>query len=201
MPYSGINDHDNQTVASLTIDSNLCVGSCNEAWRTAGLPGGDPHHKERIDRLFPGSDVAVHVLDVLASGEAREMVVLSFGAAKEKRYLCASFYPQPRGAKPFKVKRVLMQAWQTKASLLLDSATGAVLEVSPAAETMLGRSSAELTADGWRVETMTEEQFEAALEAAERNGSHYLGRFQHRTPDGRELELESILARVDGYKC
>lgn len=199
MAYSGTKDYDNQNAASLTIGSDLCVVGCNDAWRTARFPGAVEPLKQRIDKIFPGTDVAAHVLHVLASGEPREMVVVSIGTAKDRRYLCANFYPQPEGAKPPKVEQVLMQVRQTNATRFLDAEP--VRAARREMEMFFGRSSSEFTNDGWRVHSVTEEEFEAALEAAERKGSHHLGQFRQRTPEGRKMDLASILALVDGYKC
>jgi hypothetical protein len=203
MTYFSRKENTNQNIASITIGSDLKVNEYNEAWRVAGLPAASGSAKERIDKLFPQADAAAYVLDVLASGEPRENVVVPLGREEEGRYLCASFYPMPAGAKPGKVKKVLMRGWETKASFLLDGSTGAVLEARGSAQRYFEQGTpGASSAAGWRVwPQMTDEEFEQALAMAERKGTHYLGRFRHRGPDGRDVELESLLMRIDAPRC
>ena len=201
MNYFARKENTNESIASITIGCDLKVSEYSEAWRAAGLPAATGHAKERIDKLFPQADAAAYALDVLASGEPRENVIVQLGREEEGRYLCASFYPLPVGAKPGKVKKVLMRGWETKATFLLDGSTGAVLEAKGSAQRYFGDAVSGVS-DGWRVgPEMTDEEFERALAAAEKKGSHYLGRFWRRRGDGRDVELESFLMRIDAPRC
>jgi hypothetical protein len=199
----GHNDYANQTIALLTIGSDLVVEDCNHAWRAAGLPGLGEAVNQRIDKLFPGSEVGAYVLDVLSSGNAVENCVIGLGGKDHGRYLWANFHPLPAGVTPKKVKKVLMQAWETNTRLLLDRVTGKVLEAKGDAQPLLGGSASELHKDSpWRVmPDLTEAEFEQALAIAERKGTHYLGRFQQRRPDGSNVEMETLLMFVDGPEC
>jgi hypothetical protein len=212
-------DNANKSTASITIGSDLKMEEFSAGWRAAGLPVTSGGVEERIDRLFPQADAAAYALDVLASGEPRENVVLQLGPAQAGRYLCADFYPLPLGAKPGKVKKVLMQGWETKAAFVLDSVSGAVLEAGKPTATMFARDAVDLTCGAGtlpakstrRVEQgddaawcigpeMTEEEFEQALAAAERKGSQQPGRLSGRGDAEREA-VESILMRIDGPIC
>ena len=195
MNNSGHNDYANQTVASLTIGSDLKVAECNRAWRAAGLPGSTGPVNQRVDKLFPGSEVGAYVLDVLSSGKAVENCVIGLGGPNHGRYLWANFHPLPAGAGSQKVKKVLMQAWETNTRLLLDRVTGTVLEAKGEVQPPLGGNASELHKDSpWRVmPDLTEAEFEQALAAAERKGTHYVGRFQHRRPAGCAVEMETLL--------
>jgi hypothetical protein len=93
--------------ASLMIGSDLRAAESNAEWRRLQLPDGKSG--ERIDKLFPGTDVGGYVLDVLASGVSSENVVIRMRADSETRYLCASFYPLPSAAKPRKVRMTVVE--------------------------------------------------------------------------------------------
>ena len=162
------------TAAEMTIGSDLRIVGCNAEWRRLNLPGGKAGAHERIGKIFPDSDVAACVLDVLASGEPSEELLVRMDGG---RYLLSSFYPSPSAANP---KRVRMQAWAMRAQMLVDGYSGEILETF------------EEEASLPPVPT-----FRAALESAIAKGSHYLGKFNHRTPDGRDVVLESVLALVD----
>jgi len=181
---------DDQKTATLMIGANLRAAGSNAAWRRLNLPGGNAQTRERIAKLFPASDVAAHVLDVLASGAPSENVAVRLGGDGEDRFLCASFHPWPSAAKP---KRVRMEAWEMKAYFLLDGETGEILETNEAAKETFGGTSRLRGEPGLAEALQSGEARAAALTAAARNGSHYLGKFKHRRPNGREVELESLL--------
>jgi len=167
--------------ASLMIGSDLRAAESNAEWRRLQLPDGKSG--ERIDKLFPGTDVGGYVLDVLASGVSSENVVIRMRADSETRYLCASFYPLPSAAKPRKVRMTVVEM---KACLVLDAETGAVLEANQAAKAIFGDTP-----------SLPYASLRTPIAAAARNGSHYLGKFQHRRPDGSDVELESIFVAVE----
>jgi hypothetical protein len=186
-----------QETASLLIGSDLRTTGATAEWRRLNLPGENEQARERIDKLFPSSDVKGHVLDVLASGVPSENVAIRLGGDREERFLCASFYPFPSAAKP---KKVLMLAWEMKAHLLLDGETGEVLKANEAAHEILGHSLRS-PESSWFAEPLRSKEARAtALAGAARSGSHYLGRFKHRRPDGTEVELESLLVPVEEHQ-
>src|SRR5215469_209820 len=143
-------DNTNENTASLIVGSDLKVEEFSAGWRAAGLPVISGSTRKSVDKLFPQGDAAAYAREVLASAEARENVVLQLGAADAGRYLCANFYPLPLGAKPGRVKKVLMEGWETKAAMVLEGA-GAVIEAFQPAEAFR-QNSVDLASDaGWRV--------------------------------------------------
>ena len=174
--------------ASLVIGSDLRAAGANDIWRNLLLPGGKAQTRERVDKLFPASDVAACVLDVLASGIPAENVMVRMGSGPGERFLCAHFLPLPSAAKP---KKVLMQAWEMRACFVLDGETGQTLEATSAANAIFGdaASFAEVLPNP--------ETRAAALAGVARDGAKYLGKFRHRRPDGTEVELESALVLAD----
>jgi hypothetical protein len=190
-----MNSQVTQEIASLTIGSDLRAGSPNAAWRGLNLPGGNGQTRERIDRLFPESDVAGYVLDVLASGVPSENLAVRISGDGEERFLWASFHPYPSAAKP---KNVLMQVQEMSAHLLVDGKAGEVLEANAAAKEMFGQTPRS-PGSPWFAEPLQSQETRAVSFAqAAQCGSHYLGKFKHRRPDGSVVELESILVPVDG---
>lgn len=189
-----------QETPSVVIGPDLRCASPNAAWRRLNLPGGNS--RERVDKLFPASDVAGHVLDVLASGVPSENVAVRIGEDGAERFLCASFHPYPSAAKP---RKVLMRAWEMNAQLLLDGDTGEVLAANDAGKTVFSGTPrspespcfAGPFAGPFAEPLRSPEARTAALTEAARNGSHYLGKFKHRRPDGSEVELESLLVLVE----
>ncbi len=165
----------------LMVGSDLCAGESSAEWRRGNLPGANARRHERIDKLFPQTDVAGSVLDVLASGVAAENVLIRMRGEGSERFLCASFRPYPSSEKP---KSVLMEAWEMKPCLALDGETGEVLEG--------GEAEPEYAGDFAR-----ESSLAAGVSEALRAGSHYLGRFRRRRLDGREIELEAMLILDD----
>lgn len=184
-------DHTNESVPSLTIGCDLKVTDCNHAWRNANLPGATGAIRQRIDGLFPGSDVGGYVLKALLSGEPRENVVISLGGPDRGRYLWANFHPLPAGAGPRKVQKVLMQAWETNTRLLVDRVIAPVPEPSNSSQESRWRS----------MPSMTEQEFEKALAAAEKKDVQLAGLKTRRGSDGKERELETLLPYLDGSKC
>ena len=168
----------------LLIGSDLRATGSSTEWRRLNLPAGH----ERIDKLFPNSDVASCVLDVLASAAPLENVLVRQNQDGGKRYLIAEFRPLPSTGKP---KRVLMQVSELDAELLLDAETGEVVASNAAAREKLGNMP------GLLEPLRTAEARRAALAAVTNKGSHYLGRFPHRLPDGAVVELESLLVVVE----
>jgi hypothetical protein len=169
--------------ASLVIGSDLRAAGANDAWRRLNLPGGNAQTRERVDKLFPASEVAACVLDVLASGTPTENVLVRMGSGPGERYLCAQFLPLPSAAKP---KKVLMQTWEMKACFVLDGETGQTLEATPVDEVFGNTPQFD--------EVLRNPETRAtALAGVARDGAKYLGRFKHRRPDGTEVELESML--------
>jgi hypothetical protein len=169
--------HTSQEVPWVLIGADLRVDECSEGWQKLGLPAGAG---ERVDRILPGSDVALRVLDVLASGNAMENVAIRAGSGEGERFFTAGYYPSPSTGKP---RRVLLKAWPMEAQVMLDGATGQALSMNEAARAEFGRGGAAAS------------QTDLAL--ATQNGSHYLGKFTHRRPDGQQVELESILIALD----
>jgi hypothetical protein len=174
--------------ASLVIGSDLRAAGANALWRGLNLPGGNTQTRERVDKLFPESEVAASVLDVLASGTPAENVLVRMGSGHEGRFLCAHFSPLPSAAKP---KKVLMQAWEMKTCFVLDGETGLPLEATSAADAVFGNPPRfdELLSNP--------ETRAAALAGVARDGAKHLGRFKHRRPDGSEVELELALVLAD----
>jgi hypothetical protein len=170
--------------ASLVIGSDLRAAGANDVWRGLHLPGGNTQTRERVEKLFPASEVAASVLDVLASGTPAENILVRMGSGPAERFFCAQFLPLPSAEKPGKV---LMQAWEMQAYLVLDGETGRVLESDPDAVAAFGNPPrfAEILRNP--------ETRAAALAGVARDGSQYLGRIKHRRPDGTEVELESAL--------
>src|SRR5579872_5274165 len=121
--------------AQLVAGSDLRVSRVNEQWRQLNLPGGDSTKHERIDKLFPESDVAACVLDVLASGVALENVVVRFPDTAEERFYRMNFRPKSGAGKP---KRVVIEACEMHAWLMLDGRTGQVLQANQAAQEVFG---------------------------------------------------------------
>jgi len=154
------------STAELVIGSDLRVASANSEWKTGA--------RERVDKLFPSSDVAACALDVLASGIASENMLVRLDNG---RYVLVSLYPTPSADKP---KQVLMKAWEMAAQALIDADTGDILETFGSELTVPPASA-----------------FRAALSAAVTKGQQYLGRFQHRRMDGSEVQMESVLVLVD----
>jgi len=162
------------STAELIVGSDLRIASSNSAWRRLNLPGGKAGARERLDKLFPSSDIAACALDVLASGIASENVLVRLDNG---RYLLFSLYPSPSADKP---KQVLMKAWEMTAQAMIDAETGEILET-------FGTELTAPPASAWRV----------ALNAAVTKGQQYLGRFQHRRTDGSDVRMESFLVLVD----
>jgi hypothetical protein len=169
----------------MVVGSDLRTADTNAAWKQMNLPGTGA--RERVDKLFAGSDVAASVLDVLASGESLENVIIRLPGDVEIRFLRLNFHPLPNGKKPRKVK---IEAWEMSAQVVLDGETGKVLGANRAASEVFG------DADGAGQFVEGVNGMEAALTSAARNGSCYLGRFTYRRPDGREVVMESMLTVV-----
>lgn len=177
----------NEGTAALLVGADLRCRTANREWRRLTLPGGDCRAHERIDRLFPQSEVAACVLDVLASGKALENVVAGIGDSGCERFLRMNFYPLPEGQK---ARTVRIEACEMSAQLVLDGDTGEVLGAN--------RAAAEVFGDGAGADRFLRrvDSLEKALASAADTGSYYLGRFKYRRPDGREIEVESMLAVV-----
>lgn len=170
--------------AWLMVGPDLRASGSSAEWRRLNLPGGITQTRERIDDLFPSSDVRGYVLDVLASGVPAENIVLKMAGEGADRLLCACFHPFPAEGKP---KKVLIEAWKISAYLVLDGVSGEVLEATPEAKGLFGNTPC----------LPIQSPLLSGLQMAVRDGSHYLGQFQHQQPDGREVQLEAILALVE----
>jgi len=173
-------------VASLMVASDLRVAGSNHAWRLLNLPKGE-RANERIDKIFPGSEVASYVLDVLASGEPFEHVVARIGAAADERFFSLTFTPLPSKAKP---KKVLIEACEMTARLVLDRRTGRILDSNKSAREIFGD-----THEAARF-LRTVDGVKTALGGMTRTRSQYLGTFKHCRADGCVVEVESVLTRV-----
>ena len=170
--------------AWLMVDADLRACGSSAEWRRLQFPGGSTQTRERIDKLFPASDIAGHVLDVLSSGLQSDNVLVRLRGGDAERYLCACLRPSPSSAKP---KKVRIEASEMNAYLVLDGETGEILETNEVAKTVLGETTRLPGESSWL----------PSVRDAARTGSHYLGRFKHHRPDGREVELEAILALVE----
>jgi len=168
----------------LMVGADLRAREASAEWRRLRLPGGNTRTRDRIDTLFPQSDAAQYALDVLASGLTAENILIRMAGDGEDRILCANFHPYPSAGKP---KKVLIEAWKIQAYLVLDGRTGEILTANEAAQELFGEAP----------RLPGQAAVLSAVEGALRTGSQYLGRFPHRRPDGREVELEAILALVE----
>src|ERR1039457_530884 len=92
--------------ATLIIGANLRVSSDGAGWRALGLGGLGRFSGKRIDELFPSSDLRASVLDVLASGQPVEGILVPIEDGGKTRYLCANLSPLPADARRSEERRV-----------------------------------------------------------------------------------------------
>ena len=178
---------------TLMIGANLRVSSDGEGWRALGLGGLGRRSGKRIGELFPSSDLRASVLDVLASGQPVEGILVPIEDGGKTRYLCANLSPVPAGAQ--KPKKVLLRAHELDGWVLADAETGGIISVNERGaralgsnvETILGKSL-------WSSEVLTNPKRRDSIFAdLNRRGSMYLGRFVQRNSTGESLELEGAL--------
>ena len=180
--------------ATLIIGANLRVCSDGAGWRALGLRDRGRFNGKRIDELFPSSDLRASVLDVLASGQAVEGVLVPIEEGGKTRYLCATLSPLPADAP--KPKRVLLRAHELDGWVLADAETGEIIGSNERGaralwsdvETILGKSlwdSAPL---------MNPDERDSILAGLIRRGSVYLGRFSQSNSTGEAVELEGAMA-------
>ena len=94
---------------TLIIGANLRVSSDGEGWQALGLGGLGRRSGKRIDELFPSSDLRASILDVLASGQPVEGVLVPIADGGNTRYLCANLSPVPADAqKPSRIRQFLV---------------------------------------------------------------------------------------------
>ena len=185
--------------ATLIIGANLRVCSDGAGWRALGLRGLGPFNGKRIDELFPSSDLRASVLDVLASGQAVDGVLVPIEEGGKARYLCATLSPLPANAP--KPKRVLLRAHELDGWVLADAETGEIIGSNERGaralwsdvETILGKSlwgSEPLM----NPEVMNPDERDSILAGSIRRGSVYLGRFSQSNSTGEAVELEGAMA-------
>lgn len=183
----------NPAAATLIIGADLRVSSGGAGWRALGLRGLGRLSGKRIDELFPSSDLRASVLDVLASGQPVEGVLVPMEDGGKTRYLCANLSPVPADAR--KPSKVLLQAHELDGRVLADAETGEIISSNEGGaralgsdvETILGKSL-------WGSEVLTNpEERDSILAGLIRRGSMYLGHFSQRNSTGEAVELEGAL--------
>jgi hypothetical protein len=149
---------------------------------------------KRIDELFPSSDLRASVLDVLASGQRVEGVLVPIEEGGKTRYLCATLSPLPADAP--KPKKVLLRAHELDGWVLADAETGEIIGSNERGaralwsdvETILGKSL-------WGSEPlMNPDERDSILAGLIRCRSVYLGRFSQSNSTGKAVELEGAIA-------
>lgn len=176
----------------LTIGADLRVTSAGEGWSSLGLGKVGRLKGKRIDELFQSGDLHASVLDVLASGQAVQGVLIPLAEGETKRYLCANLSPLPAGAK--KPNKVLLHAHELDGWLLADAETGEIVGANEGGATAFGSNMETILGKSlWGSEALTNPQErESIFTALNRRGSMYLGRFRQRTQGG-DVELEGTL--------
>jgi PAS fold len=184
-------------VATLVIGSDLRVRSSNSAWRQLGLAGQAKATGKRIDEVFPASDIRASILDVLASGESLEGVVIPVGAVGSQRYLCATLQPlSENGAKP---REVAMQVGEFEGRIVVEGQGAEIVGMNEVAAKALGTSAAALRGKSvWALDSLGAERISGPYaQALEHRRPRYLGRFSFVSATGKRIELEGALVPVD----
>ena len=182
--------------AALIIGANLRVTSHGSGWRALGLRDWGWFSDTRIDELFPSSDLHASVLDVLASGQPVEGVLVPIEDGGKTRYLCANLSPLPPGAR--KPKKVLLRAHELDGWVLADAETGEIISANEAGAAALGSQVETIPGKSlWGSEVLANPaERDSIFAGLNRTGSKYLGRFWQRNAMGEALELEGSLVLV-----
>ena len=169
--------------ATLIIGANLRVSSDGEGWHALGLGGLGRRSGKRIDELFPSSDLRASVLDVLASGQPVEGVLVPIEDGGKTRYLCANLSP------------VLLRAHELDGWVLADAETGKIISANERGARALGSKVETISGKSlWSSEVLANpEERDSIFADLNRRGSTYLGRFGQRNSTGEALELEGAL--------
>lgn len=178
---------------TLIIGANLRVSSDGQGWRALGLGGLRRLRDKRIDELFPSSDLRASVLDVLASGQPVEGVLVPIEDGGKTRYLCANLSPLPADAR--KPKKVLLRAHELDGWVLADAETGEIISANQRGARALGSDVETISGKSlWSSEVLANAGGRDSIFAnLNRRGSMYLGRFGQRNSTGESLELEGTL--------
>ena len=179
--------------ATLIIGANLRVSSDGEGWQALGLGGLGRRSGKRIDELFPSSDLRASILDVLASGQPVEGVLVPIEDGGKTRYLCANLSPVPADAP--KPKKVLLRAHELDGWVLADAETGKIISANERGARALGSKVETIPGKSlWSSEVLANpEERDSIFADLNRRGSTYLGRFGQRNSTGEALELEGAL--------
>jgi hypothetical protein len=148
---------------------------------------------KRIDELFPSSDLRAAVLDVLASGQPVEGVLVPIEDGAKTRFLCANLSPEPAdGQKP---KKVLLRAHELDGWVLADAETGGIISANERGARALGSNMETILGKSlWSSEVLANpEERDSIFADLNRRGSMYLGRFGQGNSTGESLELEGAL--------
>jgi len=187
-------------LASMVIGSDLRVEKSSLGWRKLGFGGTSRLNGKRIDELFPAADIRAKVLDVLASGQGLENVLLPVAEGDGIRYLSASLAPlMADGRKP---RKILLRASELAGELLVDEDSGEILEINEAAAKVLGGGCEQwLGRSVWELGILTDaEERRDSLAALERRHALHLGRVWLSLARGQRVEFEGALVLVEG-KC
>jgi hypothetical protein len=181
------------TGATLIIGADLRVSSDGAGWRALGLRETGRLSGKRIDELFPAGDLRASVLDVLASGQPVEGVLVPMIDGGKTRYLCANLSPLPADAR--KPSKVLLRAHELDGWVLADAETGEIIRANEGGARALGSDVETIPGKTlWGSEALTNPEERASILAGlNRRGSVYLGHFSQRHSTGDAVELEGAL--------
>jgi hypothetical protein len=186
------------SAASMVIGSDLRVEKSSLGWRQLGLSTAGRLKGKRIDELFPAADIRAKMLDVLASGQPLENVLLAVAETHGTRYLSASLTPAAAdGPKP---RKILLRACELAGELVVDEDSGEILEINDAAAEVLGG-----TREQWMGRAVWESGIlndagnrRTSLAALERKRAVHLGRFRLSAKRGQQVEIEGALISAEG---
>jgi PAS domain-containing protein len=187
-----------KNVASMVIGSDLHVEKSSPGWRQLGFTETARLKGKRIDELFPAADIRARILDVLASGEPQENVLLPVAESAGARYLSASLSSMTSEKR--KPKKILLRASELLGELLVYQDSGEILEINAAAAEALGGAAKQwIGRSVWELGILNDAgKRRLSLAALDWRRAVHLGRFSLSLARAQKVELEGAVVLVEG---